>query len=41
MSFRKVVSSRWFAPSVTAALALAAGLAVGALRFGSGAGARA
>jgi Do/DeqQ family serine protease len=38
MSLRKVVSSRWFAPSVTAALALAAGLAVGALRFGAGAG---
>ncbi|OHD72488.1 MAG: hypothetical protein A2V99_02595 [Spirochaetes bacterium RBG_16_67_19] len=38
MSLRKVASSRWFAPSVTAALALAAGLAVGALRFGAGAG---
>src|SRR4030042_1727897 len=38
MSLRKVVSSRWFAPAVTAALALAAGLAVGALRFGAGAG---
>ena len=38
MSLKKVVSSRWFAPSVTAALALAAGLAVGALRFGAGAG---
>jgi Do/DeqQ family serine protease len=38
MSLRKTVSSRWFAPSVTAALALAAGLAAGALWFGPGAG---
>jgi len=38
MIFKKLVSSRWFAPSVTAALALAAGLALGGLWFGAGAG---
>ena len=39
MNLKKLFSSRWFAPSVTAALALAAGLAVGGLWFGAGAAA--
>jgi Do/DeqQ family serine protease len=39
MNIKKLFSSRWFAPSVTAALALVAGLAVGGLWFGGAAAA--
>jgi Do/DeqQ family serine protease len=35
MNLKKLFSSRWFAPSVTAALALAAGLTVGGLWLGA------